>query len=349
MLNLGNTNYTMKPFCGNGCNNPAPHSYFDKTQSVSFCGVTEELSNKFAKTQKEIIDEFVKDPASNWVAGNLPKGWLEKISYLPKEKQKDAQQKVFMLFRAAIKHLKPYCATKGSPEFNQHKVELENKRIKEASLFLTKGLRKFGILPETNSVNFKRLKVSGSYTQRGYLLREKGKNPTLDKLFIKKFNNKHKLNGLDADYNGPFSEIAHGLFLNKKIKSRFMCDFYWGDMKAGYLAAEYQTLPKKTSPIINFKNTYKSVKEFLNELYDTTNIKSNELLRYGIKAGKMTEAGFKPDTKGNIIIGFLQAILAKHGLYHNDLHNLNAIIGSNKNHKPLVKLVDIGGLCQSSK
>ena len=63
----------------------------------------------------------------------------------------------------------------------------------------------------------------------------------------------------------------------------------------------------------------------------------------------MTEAGFKPDTKGNIIIGFLQAILAKHGLYHNDLHNLNAIIGSNKNHKPLVKLVDIGGLCQSSK
>ena len=52
MLNLGNTNYTMKPFCGNGCNNPAPHSYFDKTQSVSFCGVTEKLSNRFAKTQK---------------------------------------------------------------------------------------------------------------------------------------------------------------------------------------------------------------------------------------------------------------------------------------------------------
>ena len=346
MLNLGNINYTMKPFCGNGCNNPAPHSYLEKSNSVSFCGVTEELSKKFTKTQKEVIDEFVKDSASNWIAGNLPKGWLDKISYLPIEKQKEVQQEIFLLFRAAIKHLKPYCAPKGSPEYNQHRADLENKRLKEASQFLTKGLRKFGILPETNSVNFKRLKVQGSYTKRAYLLREKGKNPTLDKLFIKKFNDKYKRNGLDTNYNGPFSEIAHGLYLNKKLKSRFMCDIYWGDMEAGYMAAEYQTLPLKKSPVIKFKKTYASIKSFFDELYDKTNIKMNELTKYGIKAGKNTPDGFHPNSKEDIILGFLQAVLKSHGLYHNDLHNMNAIIGSTAKHKPIVKLVDVGGLSE---
>ena len=65
MLNLGNINYTMKPFCGNGCNNPAPHYYFDNSKKVSFTGVTEELSKKFTKTQKEVItmhiDNLKKD------------------------------------------------------------------------------------------------------------------------------------------------------------------------------------------------------------------------------------------------------------------------------------------------
>lgn len=349
MLNLGNINYTMKPFCGNGCNNPAPHYYFDNSKKVSFTGVTEELSKKFTKTQKEVIDEFIKDPASNWVAGNLPQSWLNKINYLPTEKQKEVQQEIFMIFRAAIKHLKPYCASVKSPEYSKRKVDLENKRLKEASKFLTKGLRKFGILSEWNSVNFKRLKVSGAYTQRGYLLREKGKNVSLDKLFIKKFNNKDKLGGLDTNYNGRYSEIAHGLYLNKKIKSRFMGNFYWGDMKAGYMAEEYQTLPKGISPIVNFKKNYKNVRKFFDELYDTTNIKSNELMRYGIKVGKITPEGFQPESKENIIIKLLQKILEKHGLFHNDLHNLNAIIGSNDRHKPVVKLIDVGGLSEINK
>lgn len=52
MLNLGNINYTMKPFCGNGCNNPAPHYYFDNSKKVSFTGVTEELSKKIHKNSK---------------------------------------------------------------------------------------------------------------------------------------------------------------------------------------------------------------------------------------------------------------------------------------------------------
>ena len=72
MLNLGNINYTMKPFCGNGCNNPAPHSYLEKSNSVSFCGVREEFSKKFTKTQKEVVDEFVKRLKETPIRLSLP-------------------------------------------------------------------------------------------------------------------------------------------------------------------------------------------------------------------------------------------------------------------------------------
>lgn len=342
MINLGINNYTMKPFRGTE-QNSVPLSH----QQVTFCGVTEELSKRFIKTQKEIIDEFVKDPASDWIAGNLPKSWLAKINHLPKKEQKEIQEKVFLVFRSAIKHLKPYCAPKYSKEYNQHKAELENRRLKEASAILTRGLRKFGILPETNTVNFKILKVSGSYTQRAYLLSEKGKNPTLEKLFIKKF--KKSKNDYSSDYNGQFAELAHGLFLNKKIKSKFMGNFYWGDAKAGYMAEEYQTLPQHASYIVKFKPYYDTIRSFAKDLLDKTGIYINELTRYGIVPGKKTSKGFKPYSKEHIITGLLQAILKKHGLYHNDLHNLNAIIGSTDDHKPIVKLVDIGGLTEISK
>ena len=342
MINLGINNYTMKPFRGTE-QNSVPLSH----QQVTFCGVTEELSKRFIKTQKEIIDEFVKDPASDWIAGNLPKSWLAKINHLPKNQQKEIQEKVFLVFRSAIKHLKPYCAPKYSKEYNQHKAELENRRLKEASIFLTKGLRKFGILPETNTVSFKILKVNGSYTKRAYLLREKGKNPTLEKLFIKKFT-KLKTDYF-ADFNGQFSEIAHGLYLNKKIKSKYMGKFYWGDTKTGYMAEEYQTLPQHASYIVKFKNYYPTMSSFFQELHSKTGIHINELTRYGVVPGKKTNKGFEPYSKEHIIIGLLQAILKKHGLFHNDLHNLNAIIGSTNDHKPIVKLVDIGGLSEISK
>ncbi len=329
----------MKPFCGTE-QNSVPHSY----RTINFCGVTEELSKRFIKTQKEIIDEFVKDPESNWIAGSLPKGWLEKINRLPKKEQSEVQKKIFLIFRSAVKHLKPYCAPKGSKEFKQCRADLENKRLKEASEFLTKGLRKFGILSDTNSVNFKILKVSGSFTQRAYLLREKGKNPTLEKLFIKKF--KKPKTDYSADYNGQFSEIAHGLYLNKKVKSKYMAKFYWGDTKTGYMATEYQTLPKNASPIVKLKKLYPTMHSFFQELHEQTGIQMNELTKYGVKSGKITPKGFQPYTKEHIITGLLQAILGKHGLYHNDLHNLNAIIGSTPKHKPIVKLVDIGGLSE---
>ena len=342
MINLGINNYTMKPFRGTE-QTSVPLSH----QQVNFCGVTEEFSKRYIRTQQEIIDEFVKDPASDWIAGSLPQSWLAKISNLPKQEQKDIQKKVLLIFRSAIKHLKPYCAPKNSKEYNQNRADLENRRLKEASRFLTKGLRRFGILPETNSVNFKILKVNGTYTQRAYLLREKGKKPSLDKLFIKKF--KKFKTDYYSDFNGQYAEIAHGLFVNKKVKSKYIGKFYWGDAKAGYMAEEYQTLPLHASKTVKFKEIYPTIEDFAKSLFKQTGIYMNELTRYGITAGEETSGGFKPYSKDHVIIGLLQAILKKHGLIHTDLHDLNAIIGSTEEHQPIVKLVDIGGLSEISK
>ena len=147
----------MKPFYGIG-QNPIPYSYFTKNKGskISFQGATEEFSKRFIKTQKEIIDEFVKDPQSNWIAGNLPENWLAKLNGKPQDEKNKIIKNIFMIFRSAIKHLKPYDAQLGSNEYKQVKADLENKRIKEASRFLTKGLRHFGILSEKNSVILKK-------------------------------------------------------------------------------------------------------------------------------------------------------------------------------------------------
>ena len=134
-----------------------------------------------------------------------------------------------LAFRAAIKHLKPYNAPEQSKEYSMRKVQLENKRVKEASHFLTKALRHFGILSETGSVNFKRRKVHGSYINRGYVLREKSENPTLEKLFIKTFKNYNK-DTINANYNGTYAEMAHGLNINE-LNCKYISKIYWGDVK----------------------------------------------------------------------------------------------------------------------
>ncbi len=338
----------MKPFYGIG-QNPVPYSYcqskLNNNTQLSFLGATEEFSKRFITTQKEIIDEFIKDPKSNWIAGSLPDSWLAKLTGKTQDEKNNIIEKIFMLFRAAIKHLKPYDAPKNSKEYRQSKADLENKRIKEASAFLTKGLRHFGILSENNSVHLKRLKVKGQYIKRGYVLKEKGQNPTLERLFIKKFK---KINPLsyECNTNGQYSEIAHGLFLNKNIPSEYITKFHWGDTKAGYMATKYETAPKHSSPIVKFRQFYDSQKEFANDFLKKTGIELYEVIDEDIAIGQIKKNKFHPYTKETLILKFLQKILNKHGLRHNDLHNLNAIIGTTTDGKPIVKIIDIGGITQ---
>lgn len=333
MLNLGN--YTMKPLCGT--DNTAPHYY------PNFCGATEVFRSKFLKTQAQIMDEFAKDTASQGIAGALPPYWLAKLEGKPQAEKEAAIKKIFLLFRAAIKHLKPYNAPPNSKVFNQHKVNMENVRRREASEFLTKGLRHFGIIPETNSVSLKKLKVKGSYTKGAYVLKEKGENPTLEKLFIKIFKEKNKYSLLNNEH-GKYAELAHGLYLTSTLKSKNIVQTYWGDTQAGYMSLEYITPPKHVSPIVQLKKQYEDIYKFATDFYNQTGIKLKELVDSKINIGKTENGCFIPHSKEHIVTSYLQSILQKMGLYHTDLHNQNAIIGSTKTGQPILKIIDIGGI-----
>ena len=345
--NLGNN--TMKPFCGNELYS-IPHSYLEGNKKnrvqPAFRGVTEELSKRFYKTQAEIIDEFIKDPKSKGIAGQLPTNWLAKIKADTPELREEIIQKVFMSIRSAVKHLKPYNAPVKSKEYRIHKANLENKRLKEASEYLSKSLRHFGILEETNSVNFKILKVSGNFTKRAYVLQEKGKNPTLEKLFIKSFKEITPLSST-ADYNGKYSEVAHWLYLNNKTKSPYFSKVYWGDTEGRFMALEYETPPKHISPIVKFKSNYENIYKFAADFYRQTGIELSNLFEKGIKPGIINKFGkFEPAKKEALIMNYLQQLLKEYNLHHTDLHNQNAIIGKDKSGHAIVKIVDIGGLVE---
>jgi len=340
VINLGTQNYTIKPYRGNGYTS-LPHSY---AKNTSFCGVTEVLSRNFIKTQDEIIKEFAKDTKSKGIAGSLPPYWLAKLEGKTPEEKEVTIQNIFMLFRAAMKHLKPYNAPINSKQYNQQKAELENKRIKEVSKFLTKGLRKFGILSENNSVNLKRLKVTGSYTDRAYVLREKGEHPTLEKLFIKKFRKQNKY-AQTNNQHGQYAELAHGLYANSKIKNNVVQRYYWGDTSLGYMTTEYQIPPRHVSPIVKLKKVYSDITEFAADFYRQTGVKLKELNEYGVQIGKTIEnKGFVPHSKAQILDTYIAKVLEKSNLVHTDLHEKNAIIGSTKEGQPCLKLIDIGGV-----
>ncbi len=314
----------------------------------SFNGATEIFAKNFIETQKEIEEIFTKDPESNWIAGSLPDGWLKKLENYPNEIKNSIIKNIFLAFRAAVKHLKPYNAPPKSKEFNQNRKNLENRRMKEASLFLTKALRHFGIIPETNSVNLKRRKVTGRYIDRGYVLQEKGKNPSLEKLFIKKFRNSIP-DSIEANYNGVKAETAHWLNLNR-LNCKYISKLYWGDIKGNYITSEYAAPPRHISPIVRFKSSYQTLQDFYYDFQKQTGIDVTDLIDRNINPGKTNPKGrYVPRSKEEIIIGYLQSELEKAGLRHLDLHKDNAVIGTDENGKAIVKIIDIGGVLKEHK
>ncbi len=309
----------------------------------AFTGAADIFAKKFIETQKEIDEIFLKNPEDNWIAGSLPQGWLKKLQKLPEDTRNFVVQKIFLAFRAAIKHLKPYNAPERSKEFNQHRKNLENRRIKESSEFLTKALRHFGIIPETNSVNFKRRKVFGKYINRGYVLREKGQNPTLEKLFIKTFK-KTNPDTIEANYNGVKAETAHWLNINQ-LNCKYISKIYWGDIKGNFIASEYATPPKYISPIVHFKPIYETLQDFYYDFQKQTGIDVTELIDRNITPGKTNRIGlYVPKPKEEIITEYLQSELEKAELRHLDLHKDNAVIGTDESGKAIVKIIDIGGV-----
>lgn len=312
-----------------------------KPATINFCGATDIFQKEFIKTQKEIADIFVKDPDCDGIAGTLPTNWLARIKANSEEEKDEIIKKVLHAFRAAIKYLHPYNAY--PKEYKQHRAELENKRIKEASEYLTKSLRHFGILSDEGSVNLKKLKVHGHYMNRGYVLKEKSKKPELERLFIKTFK---PINPIypEADFNGKYAEIAHWLNINE-LDCKHFSKFYWGDIKGNFMVSEYVTPPKYSSSIVRFKAFYDTLQDFSTDFLKQTGIQVTDLISRGIRPGKTNRQGqFVPKDKVEIISEYLQSELDAAGLYHGDLHKDNAIIGTDENGKAIVKIIDIGGI-----
>ena len=322
--------------------NYAPNN---KQKTPAFSGATEVFARKFVETQKEIEDVFIKNPENDWIAGTLPPHWLEKLQGKSQAEKAEIVKKVLHAFRAAVKHLKPYNAPQTSKKKKKNGTNKENRHIKEASKYLTKALRHFGIIPETNSVNFKRRKVFGKYINRGYVLKEKGQNPTLERLFIKTFK-KTNPDVLDSNYNGVKAETAHWLNINE-INCKYISKIYWGDIKGNYMASEYATPPKYISPIVHFKPSYKTLQDFYYDFQRQTGIEVMDLIDRNIQPGSTNAKGvYVPRSKEEIIIEYLQSELQKSGLTHYDLHKDNAVIGTDEKGKAIVKIIDIGGVAK---
>ena len=313
----------------------------------SFCGVTDVFRKTYIKTQAEIIDAFERDPKADGIAGELPPYWLAKLNNKTAEEREIIIPKILKAFRAAINHLKPYTESKDSKIYYERCAQRENRRIKESSKYLTKVLRHFGILPETNEVYFRKLKATGSYTKRTYTLKEKGCTPSLEKLFIKIFKPLNP-NSIYADLHGKYSELAHGLYLNSKIPNKHIVKMFWGDTKANYLTAEYVCPPKHISPIVQLKKSYKTLNEFAADLFRQTGIQIKDLNNRGVEFGKFNEKDgrFYPYDKDHIVTKLIDSILSDANLSHSDLHDQNAIIGNN-NGFAILKLIDIGGVKNS--
>jgi len=315
-----------------------------KSKQPSFCGVTDVFRKTYVRTQSEIIDAFQKDQKSDGIAGELPPYWLAKLSNRTAEEKEIIIPQILKAFRAAINHLKPYMVDKKSKIYQERCAQNENRRVKEASRYLTKALRHFGILSDTNEVRFHKLKATGSYTKRTYTITEKGVMPSLERLFIKIFK-PLSINSAYADVHGKYAELAHGLFINSKLPNKHIVKIFWGDTKANYLAAEYVCPPKRISPIVQLKKSYATLNDFAADLFRQTGIQIKDLNNRGVGFGKFSfkDGRFYPYDKDHIVAKLIDSILADAKFSHSDLHDQNAIIGNN-NGFAILKLIDIGGI-----
>lgn len=269
-----------------------------KSNQIQFKGLTRTLSRKYFGTLQDIQDVFTKNPNANDIAGSLPYTWLQPIQHKSKQERAQAIKSVYSAMRRIFGEY---------IHENPPKTEL-----KDYSRILTHTLRKAGIIPESNIVIIRKRKVDGSTISGIYTIHEKGKNPTLEKILIKKYK---KLSKSRQNSEGVMPETALGLHLNKLACDRHILKILWGDAKAGYTASIYEVspknvkIPKKLSLFSDQKDKEKFFKKLMMITQDFTDIRK---------------------------------ILAKYGFKHCDFHDENILITRDKKGNLLTKLIDIG-------
>lgn len=276
----------------------------NKTPEIHFQGATKTLKKHHFKTEKSISRIFIDYPNSNDIAGSLPYGWLKNIIQLPKEKKTDIIKNIYKLFRETFTD-------------NHNKKEL----IQISEKF-TNTLRELGIIPSSNQIIIKKKNAQGTILTGAYTIKERGKNKTLEPLFIKKFydnSGKHS-----ANIEGIFAELALGLHLNKLSDNEHILSPYFGDIKAKFMVSKYEITPQniKIPRALSQEELYCSpsaLKSYFEKLNNITNDYTN-----------------------------LNKLLAKYGFEHRDLHDQNVIITRNKCGKLILKLIDLGKIVKNN-
>lgn len=220
------------------------------------------LASHLGKDLRPVCTQISKTvnsfPHANGVAGNLPQNWVSKINVSSKAEKQALKAEIFQAFRGAVDLLR-------------------EGRMKEASVLITDKLRLCGILPKDNKLLFKRRHVKGSKLDYAFITKEYGKNPTLEKLFIKSFKPIDPMT-VEADFHGLNAELLRGFFVNRKMKNDpHIVKTYWGDFKGNFMASEYVLPPS---------GKYEKPKEMNFWTY---------LAKFGLQHGDLHD--------GNVIIG----------------------------------------------
>ncbi len=270
---------------------------------VHFNGLTSKLRKTNPKCMEDIRDMFIKYQKSDGIAGSLPSSWIERISSKSKDEKGSAIKTIYAKIREIVQNLGDNASSKNE--------------LKKASKELTETMRKTGFLPKTNSVFIQERKVFGGVMSKALTIHEYGKNPSLQKLFIKKYIPHEDLPLVQAQNNGLLPELSLGLRMNYVHKNRHNLRIYWGDYAGNFMVSEY------LQPVKNVKIPTRW------SLYGCYNAWEN----FFEKLKKLT----RDDKK-------ISEILRNRGYIAFDLHDCNVMVCKDKKGLPVVKILDYGDI-----
>lgn len=272
-----------------------------------FKGLTRTLSRNYFASFEEIQDVFIKHPKANNIAGSLPYSWIKPVQNKPKEIRDNSIKQVYEVLREI---------------FGENiQSDVSAAKLKEKSRLLTKTMHKAGILPNENIMIIKKRKLDGSMISGVFTIHEKGKNPTLEKIFIKKFKNKIP-RAYQRNDGGLYAETALGLHFNKLMADRHILKMFWADIDAGYIASRYEVQPKNVKipkPLLKCSDE-REKQAYFKKLMSIT--------------GDFTD---------------IRKILAKYGFVHKDYHDENLVITRDKKGNLITRLIDLGRIIKGRK
>lgn len=190
-------------------------------------------------------------------------------------------------------------------------------QMREISEEFTNTLRVLKIIPEENKIVIKKRKLDGKVLKGAYIIQERGKTKTLEPLFVKQFVD---ISGKrSADTEGIMAELSLGLHLHRLTGSEHILHPYFGDTKGRFMVSKYEITPQNVTIPKNLS------------LADLCS--SSSLTEHFEKLREIT--GDNTD---------IEALLAKKGFEHRDLHDQNVLITRNQKGNLILKLIDLGKL-----